>query len=539
MTLGRQQLLGFAFAGADLLIEVSRSGQIQCAIGASEALSGSPEDELLGRPWPAFLDPRDAPVMQALFDGIEVGQRGGPAVVRLRERPDGGQRAAAVSAFKLPGNGEAISCSLIRTAFPRTGGRPNGLHDRQSFEQVASTVFEMAQITGQDLELALIQMSGLDAARQRVGLEGARALDARLGGALRSQAQGGAAAELGEDRYALIRERGESPTALAERIIRMIGIDAAEGVGAAASSLAVDEALPSGQLVKALRYSLDGFIRGGIGARLPANLGEAVAMSVQKTLTDIGELGSLVAEKRFRLAFQPVVDLQARPARLHHYEVLVRFGDAASPFPMIRMAEELDLIEPLDRAVTERSVQLMSQDPSLSLAVNVSGRTITSPGFVDFVSALLVANESVRGRLMFELTESAAIDDLTLADRHLQALRREGCRICLDDFGAGAASLAYLQQLSLDVVKIDGAYIRYLQHGGRDGAFIRHLVAMCAELGVKTLAEMVETAEVEAIVRSAGIDYAQGWLYGAAAETPLKPKPPPGRSAVRPALRRG
>ncbi len=87
--------------------------------------------------------------------------------------------------------------------------------------------------------------------------------------------------------------------------------------------------------------------------------------------------------------------------------------------------------------------------------------------------------------------------------------------VCLDDFGAGAASLAYLQQLALDLVKIDGSYIRDLQHGGREFRFITQLAHMCRELNVKTLAEMVESPLAEEAVRQAGIDYAQGWLYGA------------------------
>ena len=85
---------------------------------------------------------------------------------------------------------------------------------------------------------------------------------------------------------------------------------------------------------------------------------------------------------------------------------------------------------------------------------------------------------------------------------------------------AGAASLAYLQQLTLDLVKIDGRYIRDLAHGGREATFVKHLVNMCAELNVRTLAEMVETPEAEDAVRRAGVHYAQGWLYGRAHETP-------------------
>jgi EAL domain-containing protein (putative c-di-GMP-specific phosphodiesterase class I) len=252
----------------------------------------------------------------------------------------------------------------------------------------------------------------------------------------------------------------------------------------------------------------------------PASLDEAVAQSVRRTLTDVGILGDAVNGRNFQLVFQPVVNLKDKNS-IHHHEVLVRFGDNASPFPMIRMAEELDLIEPLDIAVVEQTIDRLVADPKLRLAANISGRTITSSAFVSAVKAMLAAKPAANGRLMFELTESAAIDDLALADRHLQALRAQGCLVCLDDFGAGAASLAYLQQLSLDIVKIDGRYIRELQHGGRESTFIRHLVFMCGELGVKTLAEMVETPQAEEAVRKAGVDYAQGWLYGAPTDIPM------------------
>jgi len=149
------------------------------------------------------------------------------------------------------------------------------------------------------------------------------------------------------------------------------------------------------------------------------------------------------------------------------------------------MAEELDLIEELDYAVFERASEELDGHNKLRLAVNISGRTITSPAFIKKVTTLAKAKHSWTGRMMFELTESAHIDDLALADKHIQVLREHGCLVCLDDFGAGAASLAYLQQLRLDVVKIDGRYIRELQHGKREATFIRHLVQMCGDLGVR------------------------------------------------------
>jgi EAL domain-containing protein (putative c-di-GMP-specific phosphodiesterase class I) len=274
--------------------------------------------------------------------------------------------------------------------------------------------------------------------------------------------------------------------------------------------------------VRAIRYAMDDFLRAGVDGPPLASLSEAVSESVRHTLEKADALGAVVADRRFNLVYQPVVVLKT--GEVHHHEVLVRFGDNASPFPMIRLAEELDLIEGLDLAILERAALEMMRDPALSLAVNVSGRSIVSPTFLTGVALALKGKDKVLPRLMYEITESAAIEDLALADRNIQVLRAGGSQVCLDDFGAGAASLAYLQQLRLDVVKIDGRYIRELQHGGRESAFIRHLVGMCGDLGVKTLAEMVESPQNEEAIRAAGVDYAQGWLYGAPAEKPQQPK---------------
>ena len=147
-----------------------------------------------------------------------------------------------------------------------------------------------------------------------------------------------------------------------------------------------------------------------------------------------------------------------------------------------------------------------------------------------------------RRRLILEITESAAISDLDLAQRHIEALQAAGYQLCLDDFGAGAASFAYLRALKVDIVKIDGSYVRELTATGRDDTMIRHLVNLCQELNVETIAEMVETRAVEEILRRAGVDCAQGWLYGKPAATPQPPlKSGAGAvstAAMRPSARR-
>ncbi|MDP3175714.1 MAG: EAL domain-containing protein [Phenylobacterium sp.] len=523
MSLGAHRLLGFAFAGADLLLEIGPSGSIDLAVGASEALSGSAETQLVGRPLRDFIDARDQPMVDALFDALQAGARAGPVLVELKSAAGAEPRAATLRACRLPQNGGATSCTLSRAGKPAPRNQ-SGLHDKAGFETLAATLFETARATGVELELALVEMAGFAQARCALAPDAAKDAERRMAGLLRAQSHGGsAAAELGGDRYALVRQRtAEAPGLLAKRMADLLDLPPPHTVDAGGASLPLDDDPSAGKVLRAIRFSLDSFIRDGLDLDNPMTLGEAVQASLRRTMMEAGALGEAVARKNFRLVYQPVVDLKAGGA-LHHYEVLVRFGAEASPFPIIRMAEELDLIEPLDLAILERTVERLTTSQDLTLAVNISGRTICSSDFVEQARRIIRGSGEARHRLIFELTESAAIDDLGLADRHLQALRAEGCRVCLDDFGAGAASLAYLQQLSLDVVKIDGRYIRELQHGGRGATFIRHLVRMCAELGVKTLAEMVETPQAEEAVRRAGVDFAQGWLYGSAADEPALP----------------
>lgn len=538
MKVGSHRLLGFAFANADLLLEIAPAGAIAFAVGAGEALSGSREMQLVGRDWREFIETTDRPMIQALFDGLEPGQRGGPVLVRLSGHGDGVARAAAFSAFRLAENAGAVSCALARARVEDAPGAGR-LHDRESFETLAAALLETARATGAELELALVELAGLSAARQKASPDERNRLEARLSGVLRAQAHGGhAATELGDNRFALVRNRGEAAEALVRRVARLLANSLDGPIAPAANLIPMKGEADPKRAIRALRYSLDSFLREGLAGPAAANLSEALSRAMQRTLSEVGALGEAIRERKFRLVYQPVVRL--KDGALHHYETLVRFDEDERPFPQIRMAEELDLIEPLDLAVLEQAVVTLAKDSKLKLAVNVSGRTIMSPAYVNAACRMIQTHPAVRGRLLFELTESAAIEDLRTADRHLQALRGEGCQVCLDDFGAGAASLAYLQQLGLDVVKIDGRYIRDLQGGGREATFVKHLVKMCGELGIRTLAEMVETAEAEAAVRKAGVDLAQGWRYGPAADMPLPPlnRPKAAASAMRPALSR-
>ncbi|WP_205691954.1 sensor domain-containing phosphodiesterase [Caulobacter soli] len=526
MSIDPRRLLGLAFASADLLLEVE-NGRVILALGAAQRIMGQDERTLMGRAWRDLFTAADRPLIDAVTGVMSDGLRRGPVTIRMAGEP---ARYVNLTMRALPDNGGRISVSVTPGTAPSGDMDAMGLRSRESFEDIARGLFEAARVTGLELELAMVDFSGLDSVRQQLSKPEAHALDLKLAGAVRAESHAGAmATQLSSERFALVRAKAENPDEMAQRLTRTTAMQATAHV------VPIDGGVAPSRGLKALRYALDDFLREGLKDTPPLSLSEAMNRSVKRTLSRAGALGVAVSQRRFTLAYQPVVDL--RTGLAHHHEALVRFEDGGSPFQLIRMAEEFDLIEELDHAIADMAVKRLASDRTgaIKLAVNVSGRTIVSETFVNHIAGLLTKHAAAKGRLIFEITETSAIDDLPRANLHIQGLRGLGSLVCLDDFGAGASSFAYLQELSLDIVKIDGRYVRELAGNGRDGAMVRRLVELCRDLKIRTVAEMVETAEVEEVVRKAGVDFAQGWLFGKPAD---QPQPALKLAPVTPAARR-
>lgn len=527
MSLDIRRLLGLAFAAADLLIEVDPKGKVRVAIGAGRSLVDVEDSALVGRPCLEIFHPSEEAMLAALAHGLDEGERRGPAILRLAGEP---ARAARAFAFRLPG-GQDVSLALGPAPVPPRIGE-DGLHTASGFEAAAHDMIAAGRVCGRELELAMVELSGLAAARERLSPADAEALTAKVAAQLRLHSQDGVgAARLGDERFALLRAQGGSTKHFVGGLTRAMNRDLGHGVSVQAQSMPIDCQADTSRALRAMRYALDDFAQGGLRTLAksglqgvaPKVLVAAMNKSVDETINRVGALSAAVRDRRFQLAFQPVVSLKS--GRAHHHEVLVRFDGEDSPYESIRMAEEFDLITELDHAVVEETVLRLKKATmaGLKLAVNVSGRTIITDAFVQHVTNLVQRSENTRGSLIFEITESAAIDDLPRANLHIQALRKLGCLVCLDDFGAGATSFEYLRQLSLDIVKIDGRYVREMAEGGKDAAMVRHIAQLCADLKLRSVAEMVETAKVEAVVRRLGIDFAQGFRYGLPSDTPQPP----------------
>jgi EAL domain-containing protein (putative c-di-GMP-specific phosphodiesterase class I) len=249
---------------------------------------------------------------------------------------------------------------------------------------------------------------------------------------------------------------------------------------------------------------------------------------IKQTVDDATKLKVQVASRKFSMAYQPIVHLQT--GQTDHFEALVRLGDSTgSPQDSILMAEGMDIIQDLDLAVIQGIIAELKKpnQTMLRLAANISARSLMQPAFTSKLMELIRSSQSVRGRLIIEITESASIQDLQVADAMVRRLRKEGCKVSLDDFGAGAASLDYLRAISVDEVKIDGRYIRELTSAtDRSGVLVRTVAELCRELKISTVAEMVETEQTADVLRTIGVDFGQGFLFG-------KPTPEPKPGVVR------
>ncbi len=526
MSIDPRRLLGLAFASADLLLEVE-DGRVTLALGAAQRIMGQNERALMASAWRDLFAANDQALVDAVTGETGDGHRRGPITAQMASDPP---LHVALTLRALPDNGGRVSVSVTPAPAPSGQMDEHGLRSREGFEDIARGLFEAARVTGLELELAMVDFTGLESARQQMTQPQVRALDAKLAGAVRAESHAGAmATRLSSERFALVRSKAEHPDDMTQRLTR------ATSVQASAQVVPIDGGVAPSRGLRALRYALDDFLREGLKNTPSLSLSEALNRSVNQTLSRACALSVAVSQRRFTLAYQPVVDLKTGAA--HHHEALVRFEDGASPFQLIRMAEEFDLIEELDHAIAEMAVKRLASDRTgaIKLAVNVSGRTIINETFVQHIGDLLAKTDAAKRRLIFEITETSAIDDLPRANRHIQALREMGSLVCLDDFGAGAASFAYLRELSLDIVKIDGRYVRELAGNSRDGAMVRRLVELCRDLKVRTVAEMVETVEIEEVIRKAGVDFAQGWLFGKPAD---QPQPALKFAQVTPAARR-
>lgn len=221
-------------------------------------------------------------------------------------------------------------------------------------------------------------------------------------------------------------------------------------------------------------------------------------------------------ENRMRLVLQSMVS--AKTGKPEIYECLLRMekpdGEVVSAGEFVPVAERLGLSRLIDRRTLELTIDLLKKHSDLVLSLNVSGLTCSDQEWIATLRRLTEVRKDLLSRLVVEITETVAIEDLDQSINFVDTLKEFGCRVAIDDFGAGYTSFKNLKLLNVDMVKIDGVFVKNLANDASDQVFIKTMINLARSFGMETVAEWVSDERSVQLLTEAGITYMQGFYYG-------------------------
>jgi diguanylate cyclase (GGDEF)-like protein len=239
----------------------------------------------------------------------------------------------------------------------------------------------------------------------------------------------------------------------------------------------------------------------------------------------IGQVRDALANDSFRLDAQPILPLRGNYGR-PRFELLIRMlgdrGEVIPPSKFLSAAERYQLMPTIDRWVVHRACQLLGEHSAsvgediARFAINLSGQSLQDDTFLQYVIDEIKSSGLPPGVLCFELTETATIGNLVKAQHFIRSLQDLGCQFALDDFGTGVSSLAYLKDLSVNYLKIDGSFVRDAIVNARSESMIKAIAQLAKVMCMETIAEYVETDVLRARMADLGVDYGQGFAMGKA-----------------------
>lgn len=517
----RDRYIAFSLAAADLLIEIDHLFRIVRTVGATQSLLNECPEDLRGKTVGDLFVGNERALVRRLLERTRAIGRIEPCGVHLDA---GDPLPVTLGACSLPGGDGHIyltvtvqSNALLLNADARDP--VSGLLDIRSYQ----TFIERALATEAEKmpEVKMVRLQGLNGLVRHLPSEQSDMLLGEIGAVLRAQSLGGAAAaQLSEDAFSYIPSpKGEQATEASlsmdiQAAAKAAGV-VAEGLRTSMMSLKLSVGnLDEDAVARALNYALTSYCK--TEGRPISNLQQGLESAMAETVQHFDSIRSVIDGNEFTLFYQPVVSLVDRTT--HHYEALMRFPDGRKPYDTIRMSEQLGLVQDFDLAVTQKALGALKHHPEVCVAINLSGLSVQSDSFREQLRQLVMPFKGIEQRLMFELTESNAVEDMESAATFLKWLRRTGFAVCLDDFGAGAAAYSYLRNFDVDYVKIDGPFLKAARDNPRQRALIRSIAGLCKELNSHVIAEMVEDEDMAKMCGELGITYGQGFHFG-------KPKP--------------
>jgi diguanylate cyclase (GGDEF)-like protein/PAS domain S-box-containing protein len=536
---------------ADAVITTDRSGTVDYVNPVAEKMTGWPSDEACGKNVTEIVkfvkdggqEVVEDPVSQALASGDAIQLSDNTALVSRRGleipiqatvapiRDRAGQTGGAVIVFSDVSRERRMKRLL---SYQAAHDALTGLINRREFESRLTTAIESARADRQVRHAMIyVDLDQFKVVNDTCGHPAGDQLLRQVTGLLQTRVRANdVLARLGGDEFGVLLEHCTPDQALriADTVRQSIhdlrfqwGTNTMQ-IGASIGIVQIDQHTESvATLLSAADiacYSAKDGGRNRVQVYDPAS-----ASARHREMRWMARLTHARDEGRLDIMFQPIVRVAEQAKERPHYELLLRLHDENGaivlPDEFIPAAERFNLMPSLDRWVIEKvlrefvpSTRDGVEEAAYTVAVNLSGTTLSDPSFLEFLIDVLEAHEPTPGVLCFEVTETAAITNLGHASYLMREIASRGCLIALDDFGSGLSSFNYLRTLPVNYLKIDGNFVQNVATDPIDRAMVEAIVQIGRAIGIETVAERVETPAVLDTLRRIGVGYAQGYLVG-------------------------
>jgi diguanylate cyclase (GGDEF)-like protein/PAS domain S-box-containing protein len=534
----------------DAVITTDSQGIVEYFNPVAERLLGIPRDHALGKPLAAIYQARDersgdtaagnlirmikADAPSAGFGQYTVASASGEHFVVEQSaaplRDETGGIRGAVIVLRNVTESRKIEARL---AWQASHDALTGLLNRSAFERRLHDLIADARAGRGPHALVYLDLDQFKVVNDTCGHAAGDRLLRNLSNSMGDWAgEGATVARLGGDEFGILLPRhGENEAqSVAEGLIRHVqGTPFTwEGrrfvIGASAGVVVLSDATSDTQ--EALRAADSGCYAAKDEGRNRVRVYRTTDEDLQRRHGEmqwVSRVHDAFEHDRFFLVAQPIVGLGAN-ATTNVFELLVRLrdpdGSTVPPTLFLPAAERYGIMPSLDRWVVRRAFQMLRASAAgapqggLHFHVNLSGASINDDLFIDFLRYQFAASGVPAKSICFEITETAAVSNLQRAASFINQMRSLGCEFALDDFGSGLSSFRYLKHLPVDLLKIDGAFVKNMASDPVDRAMVASINQIGHVLGIRTVAEYVEDAQSLELLRTLGVDFAQGYHLG-------------------------
>lgn len=514
----RDRFVAFAFASADILMELDADGKVIYADGATKKLLDKNPENFAGKKFLSMIHEEDHDLGEHL---LSADSRARVDNVAIRLKTNHG------SPFPLIMNGYKISelqghfyltFSTFRNDLSlgdisRRDLR-TGLLRKGEFSLLVNKQIILSKVSQRKLNLSIINIEALPGIVKQSREEDE--LYRRIADITKVYSVSGDSAGLVNDTTIGFIHSDDISL---DEVRNLIGAAAPIKYSIITISLETGADVTEEDTVQAILYTFNKFNNANRGQFNHSSIADCYHEMVNDTVRRIAEFKRIMNEGLFDLAFQPIVEVKT--GSISHFEVLTRLKGPTSfesPFQFIEFGETVGLIAEYDGKVVARSLamlrQFKEQGNTPSLCINLSGSSLSNKQFLDNLFATLEEERDICPQLVFEITESARVASVKVVNEYFQKLRTLGIKCSIDDFGTGEATFEYLRSLHVDYVKIDGSYISdeaiSTEHGRH---LLRALSRLCTDMGVEVVGERVENEIASNILAEYGIKFGQGYYY--------------------------